>query len=455
MNSGLKMRVGIIAVIFCICFVASAPTIGLAWLFPFFGPGYSELKINLGLDLQGGMDLIYRVVTDKPGTQVNPATVIKTVEVLQNRLDTFGVANLAISRQGETGVRIQIPGLTDKSQKQVKELIATTDLLTFNYVYGVTEDMMSISPSPDEIVLPHVDPPKGSAPENHRAAWYRLKKEPELTGDGLSFARIGYDQFGNPKILLEFNSDGRKKFGEVTSRMVGQHLAVVLAGKVYTAPQIKEPILDGSAEITGKFDLEETKLIVNILKAGALPAKLLKLGENVVGPMLGEESIRAGAIACIVGVLLVVAYMGFFYRMCGMYANLGLIFCALIVLTLMLFFRATLTLPGIAGLILVLGMAVDANVLIFERIKEELAHGKTVRASIDAGFEKAWSAILDSNLTTLITTIILGWFGTGPIKGFAVTLGVGVVGSMFTAIVVVRSILELTHSGKNVGTMSI
>ncbi|MBI4865486.1 MAG: protein translocase subunit SecD [Candidatus Wallbacteria bacterium] len=455
MHADIKWKAFLIAIVFAICFVADAPTLGMGWLFPFFGPGYQDLKINLGLDLQGGLDLIYEVVSEKGTPDVGPEVVTRTVEVLQNRLDEFGVANLAISRQGDRGIRIQIPGLSDKMQKRVKELIATTDLLTFNSVIGASGNVMEMEKQPGEIILPHVEPPAGAASDGDRAEWFRLKETPELTGESLSFARIGYDQFGNPKILLEFNSDGRKKFADVTTRMVGQKLAIVLAGKVYTAPVIKEPIRDGSAEITGKFDLEETKRIVGILKAGALPAKLKKLGENIVGPTLGQESIRAGVIACMLGVGLVVLLMAGYYKRAGIYANIGLVFCALIVLALMLFFRATLTLPGIAGLILTLGMAVDANVLIFERIREEVRVGKTVRAAIDAGFEKAFSAIFDSNITTLLTTVILYWFGTGPIKGFAVTLSVGVLASFFTAIVVVRAMMDLTYSGKTVGTISI
>ncbi len=456
MYSGLKLRVGAIAVVFVIVFVASAPTLGLGWLFPFFGPGYQDLKINLGLDLQGGIDLIYQVVSEKGDQPVAAEIVTRTREVLQNRLDEFGVANLTIQKQGENELRIQIPGLSDKMQKRVKDLIATTDLLTFNSVLGSAEDVMTIEKKEGEVVLPQVEQPAGTATEQEdKAQWYRLKETPELTGESLSYARIEYDTFGAPKILMEFNSAGRKKFAEVTSKMVGERLAIVLAGKVYMAPVIKEPIRDGSAEITGKFELEETKRVVGILKAGALPAKLKKLGEQVVGPTLGGESIRAGVLACMVGVGLVVLFMVVWYKGAGLWADLGLVFCALIVLTLMLFFRATLTLPGIAGLILTLGMAVDANVLIFERIKEELRLGKTVRAAIEAGFEKAWSAIFDSNLTTLLTTFILYAFGTGPIKGFAVTLGIGVLASFFTAIVAVRTMVELTYSGKQIGTMSI
>ncbi|MBI3892610.1 MAG: protein translocase subunit SecD [Candidatus Wallbacteria bacterium] len=455
MQPNVKLKAAVIALVFAVCFVADAPTLGLGWLFPFFGPGYQDLKINLGLDLQGGLDLIYEVVSDKGTAEVTPEVVVRTVEVLQNRLDEFGVANLAISRQGDHGLRIQIPGLSEKMQKRVKELISTTDLLTFNSVIGASANVMEIEKAAGEIVLPHVEPPAGAPADSERSEWYRLKEMPELTGEGLSFARIGYDQFGNPKILLEFNSEGRKKFAEVTSRMVGQKLAIVLAGKVYTAPVIKEPIRDGSAEITGKFDLEETKRIVGILKAGALPAKLKKLGENVVGPTLGNESIHAGVLASLIGLSLVVVFMAIYYKRSGLYADIGLVFCGLIVLALMLFFRATLTLPGIAGLILTLGMAVDANVLIFERTREELRVGKTVRAAIDAGFEKAWSAIFDSNLSTLLTTTVLYSFGTGPIKGFAVTLGIGVIASFFTAFVFVRELMELTYSGKSVGTISV
>jgi protein-export membrane protein SecD len=456
MHSGLKLKVGIIAVIFVIVFVTSAPTLGLGWLFPFLGPNAQDMKINLGLDLQGGIDLTYEVVSEKGDQPVAGEIVTRTREVLQNRLDEFGVANLTIQKQGTHQLRIQIPGLSDKMQKRVKDLIATTDLLTFNSVLGSAEDVMTIEKKEGEIVLPQVEQPAGTPVDTEeRAQWYRLKETPELTGESLSYARIEYDSFGSPKIQMEFNSAGRKKFAEVTSKMVGERLAIVLAGKVYMAPVIKEPIRDGSAEITGKFELEETKRVVGILKAGALPAKLKKLGEQIVGPSLGAESIKAGTLACVVGIGLVLLYMWFWYKTCGLMADIGLVFCGLIVLALMIFFRATLTLPGIAGLILSLGMAVDANVLIFERTKEELRVGKTVRAALDAGFDKAWVAIIDSNVTMLISVAVLYWFGTGPIKGFAVTLGIGVLAQVFTCVMVVRAMMEFYYSGKNVRTISI
>lgn len=455
MHSNLRWRLATVVIVFVLAFFISAPSLGLGpYLGYVFGSRYEDMTMTLGLDLQGGVDLIYRVEPEAGDAGRLDEIVRTSVEILRNRLDQFGVGNLSVQRQGKDQVRIQIPGLSAKNLKRVKDIIVTTDLLTFNLVTGEGTNIMELVPRPDEKVLPLVEPPEGSR-TNWTPTWFVLKKEPEVIGEDLSYARIGYDEFGKPKILLEFNSKGRSRFGEVTRRLVKQHLAIVLANKVYMAPEIREPILDGNAEITGKFDLEETKRIVGILKAGSLPAKLVVIAENVVGPTLGEESIKAGVIASIIGLLLVIAFMVVRYKKSGLLAILALVNCLLLVVVLLLFFRAALTLPGIAGIILTIGMAVDANVLIFERIKEEFRQGKTLRAGIDAGFDKAWSAIIDSNLTTLFTTIILYMFGTGPIKGFAVTLGIGIIASLYSAIFMVRTLFEWTHAGRKAGTLSI
>ncbi len=449
MKGRLQFRLIVILVVLLVSVVASAPTLHFGWLFaPLFGEKYLDYKLTLGLDLQGGIDLVYQVKSKDPASLESDIT--KAVEILRNRIDQMGLANVSIQRQGKDQIRIQIPGIGEKEQKRLKRIIDTTDMLTFHLVRpnGESTDYMELEEraGPDDIILPLVEDPKH--PE--RRAWFLLKKEPELKGDSLRHARIAFDSIrSEPKIEMECNEKGRKRLAKVTSELVGKRLAIVLAGRVYMAPVIKEPITHGRAEITGRFDVEEAKLVTSILKAGALPAPLKKLAENTVGPTLGEESVKSGISAALIGLVLVLLYMWWWYRISGLLADFAMVMNLFMVTALLLFLRATLTLPGIAGLILTIGMSVDANVIIFERIKEELANGKTVRASIEAGFEKAFTTILDSNLTTLLTAVVLYVLGSGAIRGFAVTLSIGILCSMFTALFVVRTLMELMFSEKS------
>ena len=286
-------------------------------------------------------------------------------------------------------------------------------------------------------------------------SWFLLKKTPEVRGDALQNASISFGQFGAPTISLTFNGEGTKLFKEVSSRMIGRRLAIVLAQKVYMAPVMQSAIPDGRAVIEGSFDIEEARRVMSIMKAGALPAEMKKLAEATVGPTLGEESIRRGLQASKLGFGLVLVYMVFYYKLAGFFAVLALLLNLLLLLTGLKFFGAALTLPGIAGVILTIGMAVDANVIIFERIKEERQLGKSLRGSIAGGFDKALSAVLDSNLTTIITALVLYLMGSGPVKGFAVTLSLGILSSLFTALFVVRTLLDATYIQKKSGELSI
>ena len=260
---------------------------------------------------------------------------------------------------------------------------------------------------------------------------------------------------GSPYVSMELNNEGARIFSKVTGMNVGRQLAIVLDGKVASAPTIQVKITTGSAMIEGQFSMDEAKDLALILRAGALPAPLYSITENTVGPSLGRDSIRKGSNSALIGLLLVVLFMVVYYRLSGLVADFALLLNIVFVFAVMAGFHATLTLPGIAGIILTVGMAVDANVLIFERIREELASGKTVRSAIDAGYNRAFTTILDANITTLITAVVLYSFGTGPIKGFALTLSIGIIASMFTAIVVTRLIFDIVTSRYAVKKLSI
>jgi len=297
--------------------------------------------------------------------------------------------------------------------------------------------------------------------EDEFAKLYFTKKEPELLGEMLSDASVQISGGGSslnagaPYVSMELNNEGAKIFSKVTGMNIGRQLAIVLDGKVSSAPTIQSKITTGSAMIEGQFTMDDAKDLALILRAGALPAPLYSITENTVGPSLGRDSIKRGSNSVYFGLLLVVLFMIVYYRLSGLVADLALLLNIVFVFAVMAGFHATLTLPGIAGIILTVGMAVDANVLIFERIREELRSGKTVRASIDAGYSRAFTTILDANITTLITAVVLYSFGTGPIKGFALTLSIGIIASMFTAIVVTRLVFDIVTSRYAIKKLSI
>lgn len=397
-------------------------------------------KINLGLDLQGGMHLVLQVDTDKlPEKQREDATE-RALEVIRNRIDQFGVKEPVISRQGKTGIVVQLPGITDR--QRALDLIGKTALLEFKLV---SDDLELLKQARE-----------GSVPEGYelkkddRDSDLLIRGEASLTGDTLVDAVVKFDQsrFNEPYVGITLNPKGAEVFAKVTGDNVGKRLAIVLDGVVQSAPVIKERIPRGEAQITGNFSVTEAGDLAIILRAGALPAPIKVEEERTIGPLLGQDSIRTGVRATIIGGLLVLGFMLVYYFAAGLIANVALALNLLLILGFMGLFNATLTLPGIAGLILTIGMAVDANVLINERIREELKVGKSLRAAVAAGYHKAFNTILDSNITTVAAAVILFRFGTGPIKGFAITLTMGIAASMFTALVVTRVIFDLLMNAK-------
>jgi SecD/SecF fusion protein len=405
-------------------------------------------RINLGLDLKGGMHLLLKVDTSHLSGQAKVDAADRAVEVIRNRIDQFGVRETSIQRQGEDEIVVQLPGVTDRDR--AIDIIGKTALLEFKLVSNDVDKLKQAI--------------AGTLPDGYELKYSEEDKEPlllekqsVLIGDALTNAAVHFSQseFNEPMVALQFNAEGAKKFAEVTASNVGRRLAIVLDGKIQSAPNIKEAIPSGEAVITGRFDVEQAQDLALVLRVGALPAPMHIEEERTIGPLLGQDSINKGIKASVIGSILVFAFMAAYYLLAGIIADIALILNLLMILgglgILPILFpgvSATLTLPGLAGIVLSLGMAVDANVLINERIREELTAGRNMRTAITNGYSKAFSAIFDSNLTTLIAAFLLFQFGTGPIRGFAVTLTIGLVASMFTAIVVTRTIFEiLLHYG--------
>lgn len=369
--------------------------------------------------------------------------VDQSIEVLRNRIDEFGVAEPLIQKQGDNKIVVQLPGLEDPDD--ALNLIGKTAVLSFHLVdYNVSVESVEagIQALPyDDIILPYkmTDPVTGETLSN--TAKMVLKKEAVLTGSYLMDAEVMVSpQDNRPYVSIKFDPTGAKIFEEITKNNLQKNLAIVLDGTIYSAPTIQSVISGGDASISGNFTFKEANNLAIVLKAGSLPAPVTVAENRTVGASLGDDSIRSGVTASIIGFALIVLFIGIYYRFGGIVANIALVLNLLLILAVLAQFKATLTLPGIAGIMLTLGMAVDANVLIFERIREELRKGRTVINAIDIGYSKALSAIIDSNLTSLIASVVLFQFGTGPIKGFAITLSVGLIASMFTAIFVTRTI---------------
>ncbi len=403
-------------------------------------------RINLGLDLKGGMHLLLKVDTSGLSAEAKHDATDRAVEVIRNRIDEFGVRETSIQKQGEDEIVVQLPGVTDR--ERAIDIIGKTALLEFKLVLSdpqmLKQALEGATPQGYEL--------KRAEEENEPLL---LEKNAALTGDALSNAAVNFSQsdFNTPVVSLQFNAEGAKKFAQITADNVGRRLAILLDGKIQSAPRIKEAIPSGEAVITGRFSAEQAQDLALILRVGALPAPMHIEEERTVGPLLGQDSINKGLKASIIGGIMVFAFMAIYYLLAGIISDIALMLNLLMILgglgILPVLFpgvSATLTLPGIAGIALSLGMAVDANVLINERIREELQSGKALRSAIANGYSRAFSAILDSNLTTLIAAFLLFQFGTGPIRGFAVTLTIGLVSSMFTSIVVTRTIFEILLS---------
>jgi protein-export membrane protein SecD len=472
--------------------------------------------MQLGLDLQGGMQLVLEVDRSK----LNPAeakdAVERALEVIRRRIDQFGVAEPLIQREGEDRIALQLPGLTDR--ERARELIGKTALLEFrvvrtpeearnvftrldNYLSArgvggsaapadsllrrapLTGHFMDLGSSafvreedvpavqallatagldsivPNDSQLLWSDPDQAQQGLTGRSL-YVVKRAPEMTGGSIATAdaQVGLDQT-NPGawgVSVTMTPRGRADFAAVTANNVGRQIAIVLDGKVNSAPVVRERIAGGSASITGgSFDLQTAKDLAIVLRAGALPAPVRIIEERSVGPSLGSDSIRQGLTAALVGTALVVVFMVIYYQLSGAIAVLAMALNIFYLIACMAYFGATLTLPGIAGIVLTIGMSVDANVLIFERIREELRAEKSVRQSVNLGYDRAFRTIMDSNLTTLICALFLFQFGTGPIKGFAVTLSIGLIANVFTAVFFTRMIYDFWLDRANVKRLSI
>ncbi len=516
-------------------FVLVVILIAIIYLIPTMQPGlWPHKRINLGLDLQGGMHLVLEVETEKAvennvqrigqelrsslkserirqtgldilsGNQIKvqlpdnenlskfdallnkefagmetshksegAATVVnirlpqpevdhikdmavrQALETIRNRIDQFGVSEPDIRRQGENRILVQLPGV--KETERAKDLIGKTALLEFKLVdeeNDVNTALKGTIPKDDEILYEYsLDPQTG---QRIGQVPYLLKKRTLLTGAQLTDARVQIDsQYNEPYVSIAFDKKGSRIFEKVTEENVKKRLAIVLDNRVYSAPVIQEKIAGGQARITGRFSAEEANDLAIALRAGALPAPVNILEERTVGPSLGSDSIRQGLLSMCIGGILVILFMAVYYKGSGLIANFALLLNIVLISGGLAAFQATLTLPGIAGIILTIGMAVDANVLIFERIREELNLGKTPRAAVDAGYARATLTILDANVTTLIAALVLFQFGTGPVKGFAVTLSLGVIASLFTALIMTRQIFEYLLINRNMKRLSI
>ncbi len=375
--------------------------------------------------------------TTAAAAQIADMAQDQALRTIRNRIDQFGVAEPDIRKQADYRIQIQLPGISDP--RRAVELIKQTALLEFHIVRDDVDPSSAVLP-PDVTALPLMDGPvnqDGSLPI------LIVDKDPVLTGEDVVDARPGFDQMNESYVSMNFNNRGATIFERITGENVGRRMAIVLDGKIYSAPNINERIGGGRASISGSFTTAEAQDLALVLRAGSLPAPVVVLEERTVGPSLGQESIDSGMLAAAVGALAVVLFMAFYYGMSGVIADTMLIFTLTMLFGGLAAFGATLTLPGIAGVVLTIGMAVDANVLIFERIREEMRRGLTPLAAVTAGFERASLSIIDSNLTTIIATVVLYQFGTGPVRGFAVTLSLGIVASMFTAVFVSRGIFEV------------
>jgi len=540
MKKGVLWRIILIAVTVIVALVFFLPNTPLFQAMPEWWKKTMPSKgIVLGLDLQGGLHLVFEVEGDKavdiateriatslsgildrkkikadakkegPFVIVTPATMdvrkavedtypaltlidatgalkyrlsakemerIKAtatdqvLEIIRNRIDQFGVSEPIIHRQAENEIVVQLPGIKDP--RRAVEIIGKTAILEFKLVDDESRVAAELPPS----ILPGEETQlferfKDKIPDNDEILFQRmvnketgvvtkrpilLKKETLLSGDLLTEAKVSIDQrFNEPYVSITFNSTGAKIFEDITGQNVKKRLAIILDGNVYSAPVIQERIGGGNAQITGNFSLEEAKDLAIVLRAGALPAPVKTLQNVTVGPSLGRDSIEAGKLAGLIGTLLVVVFMIFYYRLSGVIADFALLLNIILLMGAMAALNATLTMPGIAGIILAIGMAVDSNVLMFERMREEVRAGKTPKAAVEGGYKKAFWTIFDSHVTTLITAAVLFQFGTGPIKGFAVTLSLGVAINLFTALIGTKTVFDIMHAKKEVARLSI
>ncbi|MDW4548453.1 protein translocase subunit SecD [Defluviimonas sp. D31] len=403
------------------------------------GVGQKDLDITAE-----GKQLIVRL-SEAERAATDDRTMQQSLEIIRRRIDGAGTREPTIQRQGTDRILIQVPGVG--SAAELKAWIGTTAQLTFHPVVGRGTDGSAIA-KPGTIIVPSID-------EDEEGVFYTLDEVPVVTGEDLVDARPEFDQNGRPAVGFRFNPSGARKFGDYTATNVGQLFAIVLDNEVISAPRINQHIPGGSGIITGSFTVESSTSLAVLLRAGALPAKMTFLEERTIGPELGQDSIDAGRVAAIVGIVAVVAFMIASYGLFGVFATVALALNISMMFGILSMIGATLTLPGIAGIVLTVGMAVDANVLIFERIREEMKTAKGPARAIELGYEKAMSAIVDANITTFITALILFFLGSGPVKGFAVTLVIGLVTSVFTAIYVTRLFVTTWFDRKRPKTITV
>jgi len=402
-------------------------------LYNLLGKSFPDLKVAASRT-EGDVLSVDLSMVEKEAAQLKENAVRQALETIRNRIDQFGVSEPVIVQQGEDHILVQLPGVKDP--ERALELIGRTAQLEFKLVdedNAAKYSSTGVVPEGDEVL-----PMKSRNRETGVTSTTQIlvKKQTLLTGDLLTDARvrIGGEVAGEPYVAIEFNGEGARLFDQITGANVSKRLAIVLDNTVYSAPVIRERISGGKASITGSFTMDEASDLAIVLRAGALPAPVKVIQNITIGPALGQDSIRRGIYAAILGALLIIIFMVVYYKASGVVADIVMFVNMIYLLGAFAALKATMTLPGIAGIILTMGIGVDTNVLIFERIREELRLGKTVRAAIDGGYSKAWVTIFDAHITTLITTFILFMFGTGPIKGFAVTLSIGIVINLFTAV---------------------
>ena len=414
---------------------------------------FPDLEIASTTPRDGGQ-LVSLKINDKRAVDLKKLTIEHSLETIRNRVDQFGVAEPEIIQEGDNRILVQLPGVKDP--ERAKNLIGKTALLEFKIVddeHSLDEALRGNIPEGDVIAYGTREDKssgqRGQVP-------YLLKNKTLLTGASLETAKVQIsDRFGEPHVSIKFNSQGAADFDRITNENVRKRLAIVLDGVVHSAPVIQERISGGQAQITGNFTMDEARDLAIVLRAGALPAPVIILEERTVGPSLGSDSIRQGILATIIGSLLVFLFMLVYYRLSGLVADIALAANIFLILAVLAALQASLTLPGIAGMLLTIGVAVDANILIFERIREELRTGKTARLSLDTGYDRALITIIDTHVSGILAAIVLMFFGTGPIKGFAVTTIIGLCVSLFTAIFITRVIFDYFTQNYKIKKLSI
>ncbi|WP_103255671.1 protein translocase subunit SecD [Tabrizicola aquatica] len=399
--------------------------------------GVGESTIDVTAE---GNDIVVQL-SEAEKRATDERTLQQSLEIIRRRVDQAGTREPTIQRQGEDRILIQVPGIG--SAQELKDLIGTTAKLTFNAVVSRTTDA-GANAGPRNLLLPSMD---------EEGVYYIVEETPVVSGEDLVDAQPSFDQNGQPAVSFRFDTTGARKFGDYTAANIGAPFAIVLDNEVISAPVIQSHIPGGSGIITGSFTVEDSTNLAILLRAGALPAEMNFLEERTIGPELGQDSIDAGKIAAIGAGVAVAVYMVASYGLFGIFANIALVINMALIFAALSAVGGTLTLPGIAGIVLTIGMAVDANVLVFERIREELRQNKNAARAIELGYERALSAIIDANITTFITAVVLFTVGAGPVRGFAITLGIGIITSVFTAVLVTRVLVELWYGWRRPATV--